>query len=372
MRTFVRVLLIALLVSLGVNYGGKYLLRGLSLSAAHAVPGFKNVKIGPAGLWPLSLHEISFDLVDSISVKIQKIALRNTIGNIFSGYAGDIIISDAEVDIHNTKFERSKGFLTGADGNIPFNNIVLEGIKIRSEAPDARFECRATLCYNVSDKWFRAASVDVGIADISGLKLRQVRIVLPEGGRMGYFDIGRVSREKIRAEWIKGQAGLKPMGVFFKIDRGEFCGGTMKGAFSASAYAPPSYEGSFSLSDADLSELSDEMEVKNKFILTGRVSGTFNISGNTDSPVEVVTGRFTASKEGGILYIKDEKILGDIAKAGGGNIDLVMEGFKNYAYTEGDLDIDTEGTDMVMNAVMDGPAGKRRLEMVLHDFKKGD
>jgi hypothetical protein len=84
--------------------------------------------------------------------------------------------------------------------------------------------------------------------------------------------------------------------------------------------------------------------------------------------IHILDGDFSAVDPGGLLEIKNEEFLKNIARNSQQPLDIVIASFKDYHYNVGALRVALEKSDLVFDAALDGETGKRNINITLHDF----
>ena len=149
-----------------------------------------------------------------------------------------------------------------------------------------------------------------------------------------------------------------------------FIGGSVKGEFNISLNQDMNYNLRLNSQGLEIRRLVNDMEFNEKFDMTGRLDGTFYLSGKCQD-IKDIKGDFRADKNGGVLVIKDKAFLENVAKQSNQPLDIIVESFRNYNYNNGMIKLFMESGNIVLDLKLDGGAGKRSLIIILHDFKKG-
>lgn len=111
-----------------------------------------------------------------------------------------------------------------------------------------------------------------------------------------------------------------------------------------------------------------DFKLGDKFNMTGSLSGELNLAAK-GSRIEMAGGNFSVADPGGILVITDSKFLENMARSTRQPMDTLVESFKDYKYNTAIVQIGQEKGDIVIKSGFQGDAGRRDLEVVLHDFK---
>jgi hypothetical protein len=104
--------------------------------------------------------------------------------------------------------------------------------------------------------------------------------------------------------------------------------------------------------------------------MTGRLSGDLKLKGRGEQ-IEILQGSFSTLPPGGTLVIMDTKFLERMAHNTRQPLDLLVESFKNYPYNTGLMSLGFENGSVILKIELEGEAGKRNLNVILHDFSVG-
>ncbi|MBF0216740.1 MAG: YdbH domain-containing protein [Candidatus Omnitrophica bacterium] len=132
------------------------------------------------------------------------------------------------------------------------------------------------------------------------------------------------------------------------------------------------FTASIDLTGLDLGTFIRDFKLAEKVEVTGTIGGGLRLAGSMTA-LTGITGEFSTDIPGGVLVIKDTTFLANMAKRTGQSIDMLMENFSRYVYNKGGMKVGFNGRDMSLDIEMEGEAGKRTFNVVLHDiFKKGE
>lgn len=129
----------------------------------------------------------------------------------------------------------------------------------------------------------------------------------------------------------------------------------------------PYYSAALRLKDIQLEKVIEAFELNEKIDITGFVSGSLELSGD-GFVLTRLKGKLEASRQGGTLTIKNKEWLDAIALYAKQDFNMIVENFKNYHYSEGNASLGLKGTSVIIDAHLEGVAGKRDLLVSLHDF----
>jgi len=129
-----------------------------------------------------------------------------------------------------------------------------------------------------------------------------------------------------------------------------------------------SYGAALKIINLDIARFINDFDLKEKFEMTGRLSGDLALKGK-GSDIEILNAKLSSLESGGRLIIKNTKFLENMARDTNQSLDLLVENFKNYHYNTGTIKLFIENRNLIMDTVLDGEAGKRNIDIILHDFK---
>jgi len=122
------------------------------------------------------------------------------------------------------------------------------------------------------------------------------------------------------------------------------------------------------LPTVNLEKFINDFELDEKFQMTGVLSGHLVLNGN-GGDINILNGDFFMAEKGGTLIIKDTRFLENIARSSDQSFEILVESFKNYHYNNGKIKILLKQEKLILDMVLDGEAGKRDLNITLHNFK---
>jgi hypothetical protein len=114
--------------------------------------------------------------------------------------------------------------------------------------------------------------------------------------------------------------------------------------------------------------LFNDFNLNEKAEISGKINGTLVLEGK-GSNIKVISGNFTTAEGGGVLTIKDNDYLKKMAAKSGQSLEILMESFRNYHYNIGVIKLSLNDGNLILDVALEGEAGKRNLNIRLHDVK---
>ncbi|MCX5707894.1 MAG: YdbH domain-containing protein [Candidatus Omnitrophica bacterium] len=186
----------------------------------------------------------------------------------------------------------------------------------------------------------------------------------------GEISCSEFTYEKLKVLGIKGKTRLKDDYLYFDSLSGQLLGGIFQGDSLIKLDSNLGYQLRVDFTNLDLDTFMKDFALDEKAEVSGKVNGFLELQGDNQG-LEVLEGNLGSGKEGGVLTIKDTQFLQNMARSSGQALDLVVESFKNYRYNTNKTTLSLEDNNIVFLVNLDGSAGKRSLNITLHNFNPG-
>jgi hypothetical protein len=212
---------------------------------------------------------------------------------------------------------------------------------------------------------FNASSCHTNLFEIEGLVLNA-----SQGHGAGEFYIKGIKYNDLKLADVTGKSELK--GKLLRVNHllVSFLGGNVNGEFNITLDQDMDYNLSINTQGMEIKRFVDDMKLNEKFDMTGRLAGTFYLSGKGQE-IKDIKGDFNTEAAGGVLVIKDKTFLENIAKQSNQPLNIVMESFNNYNYNSGIVKLSAQAGNLALDLKLEGESGKRSFSVILHDFNKG-
>ncbi len=262
-------------------------------------------------------------------------------GSLPSGRAGNIF-SVTEINISNLAFKINAKDLS-ANGNM----------SVTLNVPDMIINY---LKAHIESARFRAISLE-------GADLNTSQLLPP-----GDFYIKDIKYGKFKIEDLKGALKLDGNNMITDSFSAGLFGGHLEGEAGLGLDKNMKYLCNFRFDKIDIDAFVREGEMTEKFTMTGKIKGGLLIKGDRLDMSEL-NGEFFTLEDGGTLAIKDKTFLENMAKSTNQAVELLAGSFQEYKYDTGKIraSIDSGG-NLLLGVALEGAAGKRDLNIVLHDF----
>ncbi|MFH0790537.1 MAG: YdbH domain-containing protein [Candidatus Omnitrophota bacterium] len=184
------------------------------------------------------------------------------------------------------------------------------------------------------------------------------------------FRIAGLKYAKLKLTDIKGKAKLSNTGFSVYDLSGSLLGGNIQADLEIQTQGQLNYLLNLKCAGVDIERLVNDFNLREKFEMTGRISGELKLKGS-GAQIELLAGNFSTLSPGGTLIITDMKFLEGMARNTSQPIDLLVESFKNYHYNDSLISLGFEDGSVILKTELKGETGRRNLNVVFHDFKIG-
>lgn len=183
----------------------------------------------------------------------------------------------------------------------------------------------------------------------------------------GEFYIDKIKYNKIILGQIKSKARIIDNTLLMDSMSIDFIGGRLEGALRVILDKSMQYNFKFKALNLNIDTLVNELNLTEKFEMSGNLMGAASLEGRITG-IKYIDGSFFTDRSGGVLIIKDNKFLENVAKRSGQSFEVLVESFKNYHYNIGLMKLYMDKGSLILDVKLEGEAGKRNLTVAVHDF----
>jgi len=235
---------------------------------------------------------------------------------------------------------------------------------------DIKIKAIASIQVDISTKIIDYIKLNISSLNTNLFQAEGVTLNVAQGQDAGEFYIKAINYNKLKIGDVVGKAGLKENILNINPIYISFLDGNVKGEFNISLDEEMNYNLRLNSQNLEIKKFVDGMKLNEKFDMTGRLGGTFSMSG-MGQEIKEIKGDFRTDTSGGTLIINDKTFLENVAKQSNQPLDIIVESFRNYNYNNGIVKLSAETGNLVMDLKLEGKSGKRSLAIILHDFNKG-
>jgi len=262
------------------------------------------------------------------------------------------------------------GIASGPKGKFSIVKIEILDANINLTKDDIKIKANSSLQLDMATKTFDYVKLNVSSCRTNLFEITDLSLDASQGEDTEEFFIRSVNYNKLKLADVMGKSELKEKLLRINPLSVSFLGGNVKGEFSITLDDALDYSLKLDTQGMEIKRFVDDMELNEKFYMTGRLAGAFSLSGKGED-IKDIKGVFSTDTQGGVLVINDKTFLENVAKQSNQSLDIIVESFRNYNYNNGIIKLFMENGNIGLDLKLDGNSGKRSLVIVLHDFKKG-
>jgi hypothetical protein len=207
--------------------------------------------------------------------------------------------------------------------------------------------------------------IRVGFFEGSGARLEDAFLTFDSRKNSGELRISNVRYNKAKIEDISAKLRLKDKTLFLEELKAQAFEGKVEGLMALSMEKVMGYEARLDFSHLSIDRFIVELDLQDRFRMTGYLSGNVFLSGRGQEIVSL-DGGLSTIEPGGALTITDKAFLENLARTSQQSLDILVESFKNYHYNKGTVKLGMEQKSPVMDLNLEGEAGSRNLRITLH------
>ena len=376
-RRILMSLFIIELIILGIFMSVKPAIVGLVKYGLKKTFMQSEVSIGGCAFSPLHtlvLSDIEIKRRGVYEIKINSVLLKYKLLSVLDDSSRKLILRGITVRVSTPGKEAAKfaGYLNLSQGGAPVaGSIEIFGLGLDLDTAD--FSAKATLAaagFNIVSQALDYLDLRIDNLEALGLQLEKADLTLNPFSHKGKAKIARIKYDKFNMSDIKAGLELQDKTLSISNLSARAMDGDILGELEVTLDKEPGYVLNLKCTALDVARLSRDFEWREKFDMTGKLSGKLELKGK-GAKIEVLSGDFSALAPGGELIIMDAQFLKNMAASTQQPVELLVENFKNYRYNTGLLTLGLENNDIIVRLALEGNAGKRNLEVILHDFKLG-
>lgn len=338
-----------------------------------------SIDIGGCGLnllSSLSFKDIKIKREPQYDLRIRKAGIHYSLFSLLKGKILKVYAKEADVylNLPNKSISSLNKYLSkylAPSGKKPFfqvSDLELSEAKVSISTADLSLEAFVSLGLNAISQKINKVDLKLDYLESSGFKVQNASLSVGQGSPSGRFSISKINHDKFKIEKIESPARLLGKTLFLESASASIFKGRLSADIILDLEKNPHYQVSLNFADLNLDSLVRDLKLQEKVELSGKLGGRVILEG--DGPdIKIIDGDLNTAEPGGVLTIKDNEYLENLARNSGESLDIIVESFKNYRYNTGTIKLSLKEGDLILDVYLNGEAGKRNLAVILHDFK---
>ncbi len=318
----------------------------------------------------IALQDISINKKGSYDIHVKTAAVQYKLSTIFRPGALRLSLNDAAINVHTPKENINKlaRNISLKVGKSPlFGYLTLSGLKVDISTKDLTIKGTVSAGVRLRRQTIDTMEVKTDIFKMQGVELSNIFLKTDSAEPQGDFGIAKIKYNDLNIYDMNGKIKLQGKEIIFSDFSANSLGGKIGGNLNIKIDKEVVYLLNLICTDIDIQKLVTDFKLKEKFDMTGLINGGLNLKGNGIN-IELLSGGFSVVPPGGIMSIKDTKFLENMAKSTDQPVELIVESFRNYKYNTGMIVLSFKENDVLLDMNLDGNAGKRTLNVIMHNF----
>ncbi|MCK5015048.1 MAG: hypothetical protein KAS66_14655 [Candidatus Omnitrophica bacterium] len=371
-RIFIFLAIILVFVAAGVLLSGPVAVnlaaRQLGKVFAGSAVSIREAKISP--FRQISFFDIRIQRQPAYSFNIPEITIRYDLPSLLHKHILKVSLKNATIDVKTPKeniLVFKKYLSLGPGGAFVLGELELDDLTLNVTAADVLFKARMSAAIDPQKQALRAIDLSVSLLKSGKITLKNASLRAGGPKQRGEFLIGEIQYDKLAGTNVKSAARLEDGVVFLDSLSGQVFNGEIAGRANLGLSAGSPYFAHVKAVALNMENAVDDLKLKEKFTISGLMGGEVTIAGR-GARLDKLDGEFAMMEDGGVLVIRDTRFLENLASGTNQPLDLLVESFRNYRYNTGAVAVKLKEGNIHCDVAFDGEAGKRDLNITLHNI----
>lgn len=317
---------------------------------------FSDIEITRGAVYDFKVRKlkISYSIPDIVKGKISKVSLEG---------------ADIKVNMGNKGIQEFLAYcsLPSGGGTFFIEAIELSGLTLALASANFTIDARASLGFSLATRALDFIDLEISQGKSSGISLNDLTLKVNQDRQLRDFYIREIGYDKIKVKEVRSKVSYDGQTLSFDSLSANVLSGKVDAVLHVILGEVITYILDAKVLNVDLRSLAEDLKLTKDFQMTGKCGGRLVVKGKWPG-INSIDGEFSVTRPGGTLIIKDKKMIENIARSSSMPYEILVEGFRNYRYNNGQATVGLEGDDIILSAVFEGGAGKRSFEVRWHNF----
>lgn len=329
------------------------------------------ISVGGCVLQPrrgLSLCDIEIKRPGVYDIKVKEAAVQCNLISILKPSPLKLTLKGTGVYLNTPKkgIRELAGYLNLGRGAPIFKSAEVADLTLDLNTLDLTAKATLSSGFNIATPSLDYLNFKMDIFKILGVQLEDCFLKLDPDSEQGDFGIAKLKYNKFRVTDTKGRVKLADRGLSLYGVSARTLDGVIQYDLELTLEKTAHYLVALRCVNLDIERFVRDFNFREKFDMTGRLNGNLKLKGQ-GAQIEILSGSLSTLPPGGTLAIRDAKFLENMARSTRQPMDLLLESFKNYCYNTGLMSLSFEDGNIILKVELEGEAGKRNLNVILHD-----
>lgn len=361
-------LLIVAAIMFGLSKAPDFLKPWVSQKIAEVMPGTK-VSIGSVSGSLIS--DITFSNIaieDAYSkINFETATLSYTLPGLFKKTIDRLSLQNGEA-IYHSSAQPMPLLSYGSDpsgASVKLAKLAISNLKLDIETQDLTLAGKVSFIRDMELEKFEDASVSIPKLRLGAITMKDIESKINYAQR-GKLSIQQISFQKWNLEDVLLDLELKSDRLDLNLESALWLGAPLTGSGEVRFIPSMSYSLKIDINTLPISRILTAYEWDKKLSVSGQLGGSLEITG-AGSRITDLKGIMRNATDGNIVIL-DQAFLQRIADSAKQPIEIIKATFENYHYNEGEVAVSLDGQKIRLGINLNGGAGKRNLEVYLHDL----
>ncbi len=320
------------------------------------------------GLSSLMLSGLEISKKNNFALGASQIEARYNLLSLMKGSIDEISVKEVNIDINtpqrsitrcmeNLNLREGKGLLIKRFG--------ITGLAVKVNSKDVTLEAESFLEIQLADRQINLFSLKMPNLKAMGIDCEGLAVDMK--GSRGDLSIAKLGYNDLSMAHLRSKLRLAGKNLFLEGFQCEALDGALSGDIKVILDKQPEIYINLVPGGLDIKTMIHDFKLEDKLEMSGRLSGKMGLKLDS-SGINLLEGKLNTLNPGGTLVIKDTLLLENVAKGSQQPIDVLVEGFKNYRYNNGNISLTLSGNNLIIEMSLEGDTGKRKLSIVVHGF----
>ncbi len=361
-------ILVTLSIIVAISKAPEILRPWVSKKIAEAMPGTK-VSIGSISgslVGDLTFSKIAIE--DAYSkISFETATLSYTMPGLFKKKIDKLSLQNGEAIYHDlNKPMPAVSYLGSSSGaSVKLAKLAISDLKLDIETQDLTLNGKVSFVRDMELNKFEDASIAIAKLRLGSIVIKDIDSKINYAQR-GKLTVRQIAFQKWNLDEILIDFELKNDRLDLTLDSALWLGVTLTGTGDIRFAPAMAYALKVEITALPISRILTTYEWDKKLSVSGQLGGTLDIAGSS-SRITELKGVLRNATDGNIVIL-DQAFLQRIADSAKQPIEIIKATFENYHYNEGEVAVSLDNQNIRLGINLNGEAGKRNLEVYLHDL----
>ncbi len=302
--------------------------------------------------------------------KLQKLKIAYALPHIIKGAISKVSLEGASIKV-NMGNKDIHEFLTYCNFSSKGTAFFVEALELSEltldiKSANVNIGAHVSLDFSLAKRTLDFIDLEISQFNNNNINVQDLSLNIGRNKALQGLYIREIGYDKIKVKEVKSRVNYNAEAIAFDPLSAEVLKGKINAVVNVTLGKTIAYTLDLKACNLDLENLAEDLRLVEKFQMSGKVGGSLKAKGQ-GLAISIIEGAFSITEPGGVLSIKDKKVIENIARSSKMPYEILVEGFKNYRYNNGKVALALQGSDVVLSAAFEGDAGNRGFDIRWHN-----